>query len=161
MASVYNDIRAALESHLSNVSGLPEIAYENVSFEPTTGTSFLQVMYLPTERRPAVRGLNPQQRYQGVFSVLVHTPEGKGPKEADDYANTVIDNFEATSSIYWSIINDRLLTEDEAFITLEGGGRLLADGVINVSIDYAERQQGILDSPWYYVRVDLGWYLYN
>ena len=140
MASIYNDIRAALETHLSNVSGIPSIAYENVSFEPQTGTSFLQVMFLPTERRPAVRGLNPQQRYQGVFSILAHTPEGKGPKEADDYANLLIEAFEATTDI--TFIN----SESET---------------INVSIDYAERQQGILDSPWYYVRVDIGWYIYQ
>lgn len=140
MASIYNDIRAALESHLSNVSDLPSIAYENVSFEPATGTSFLQVMFLPTERRPAARGLNPQQRYQGVFSILAHTPEGKGPKEADDYANLLIEAFEATTDI--SFTNSALET-------------------LNVSIDYAERQQGILDSPWYYVRVDIGWYIYQ
>ena len=140
MARIYNDIRAALETHLSNVSGIPSVAYENVSFEPQTGTSFLQVMFLPTERRPAVRGLNPQQRYQGVFSILVHTPEGKGPKEADDYANTLLEAFEATTDI--SFTNSDLET-------------------INVSLDYAERQQGILDSPWYYVRVDIGWYIYK
>lgn len=140
MASIYNDIRAALESHLSDVSGIPSVAYENISFEPTTGTSFLQVMFLPTERRPAVRGLNPQQRYQGVFSILAYTPEGKGPKEADDYANLLIEAFEATTDI--SFTNSDLET-------------------INVSIDYAERQQGILDSPWYYVRVDIGWYIFQ
>jgi hypothetical protein len=140
LASIYNDIRAALETHLSNVSGIPSVAYENVSFEPQTGTSFLQVMFLPTERRPAVRGLNPQQRYQGVFSILVHTPEGKGPNEADDYANTLLEAFEATTDI--SFTNSNLET-------------------INVSLDYAERQQGILDSPWYYVRVDIGWYIYK
>lgn len=140
MPSIYNDIRAALETHLSNVSGIPSVAYENVSFEPQTGTSFLQVMFLPTERRPAVRGLNPQQRYQGVFSILVHTPEGKGPKEADDYANTLLEAFEATTDI--SFTNSDLET-------------------IKVSLDYAERQQGILDSPWYYVRVDIGWYIFS
>lgn len=140
MPSIYNDIRAALETHLSNVSGIPSVAYENVSFEPQTGTSFLQVMFLPTERRPAVRGLNPQQRYQGVFSILVHTPEGKGPKEADDYANTLLEAFEATTDI--SFTNSDLET-------------------IKVSLDYAERQQGILDSPWYYVRVDIGWYIFK
>ena len=140
MASIYNDIRAALESHLSNVSGIPSVAYENVTFEPTTGTSFLQVMFLPVERRPAVRGLSPQQRYQGVFSILAHTPEGKGPKAADDYANILIEAFEATTDI--SFTNSDTET-------------------IKVSIDYAERQQGIIDSPWYYVRVDIGWYIYK
>ena len=140
MASIQNDIRAALESKLSTTSGLPAIAYENVAFEPTTGTSFLKVQYLPTVTRPAVRGLNPQLRYQGVFSVTVFAPEGKGPATADDYANKVIDAFAATTDI--SFTNGDAET-------------------IIVSIDYAERQQGMVDSPWYFVPINIGWYIYN
>ena len=140
MASIQNDIRAALESHLAGTSGLPSIAYENVSFEPTTGTSFLKVQYLPTVTRPAVRGLNPQLRYQGIFAVTVFTPEGKGPAAADDYSNKVIDAFAATTDI--SFTNGDAET-------------------IKVSIDYAERQQGIIDSPWYFVPINIGWYIYK
>jgi|TARA_R110001632_G_scaffold44868_1_gene113973 hypothetical protein len=140
MASIQNDIRAALESKLSTTSGLPAIAYENVAFEPTTGTSFLKVQYLPTVTRPAVRGLNPQLRYQGVFSVTVFAPEGKGPATADDYANKVIDAFAATTDI--SFTNSDAET-------------------IIVSIDYAERQQGMIDSPWYFVPINIGWYIYK
>lgn len=140
MASIHNDIRAALESHLSATSGLPSIAYENVAFEPTTGTSFLKVQYLPTVTRPAVRGLSPQLRYQGVFSVTVFAPEGQGPATADDYANKVIDAFAATTDI--SFTNGDAET-------------------IIVSIDYAERQQGMIDSPWYFVPINIGWYIYK
>ena len=140
MASIQNDIRAALESKLAATSGLPVIAYENVAFEPTTGTSFLKVQYLPTVTRPAVRGLNPQLRYQGVFSVTVFAPEGKGPATADDYANKVIDAFAATTDI--SFTNGDAET-------------------IIVSIDYAERQQGMVDSPWYFVPINIGWYIYK
>ena len=140
MASIQNDIRAALESHLAATSGLPYIAYENVAFEPTTGTSFLKVQYLPTVTRPAVRGLNPQLRYQGVFSVTVFAPEGQGPATADDYANKVIDAFAATTDI--SFTNGDAET-------------------IIVSIDYAERQQGMIDSPWYFVPINIGWYIYK
>ena len=140
MASIQNDIRAALESHLAGTSGLPDIAYENVAFEPTTGTSFLTVQYIPTVTRPAVRGLNPQLRYQGVFSVTVFAPEGQGPATADDYANKVIDAFAATTDI--SFTNGDAET-------------------IIVSIDYAERQQGMIDSPWYFVPINIGWYIYK
>ena len=140
MASIHNDIRAALESKLSTTSGLPSIAYENVAFEPTTGTSFIKVQYLPTVNKPAVRGLNPQLRYQGVFSVTVFAPEGKGPATADDYTNKIIDAFAATTDI--SFTNGDTET-------------------IIVSIDYAERQQGMIDSPWYFVPINIGWYIYN
>lgn len=140
MASIHNDIRAALETHISNTANLPTIAYENVAFEPTTGTSFIRVMYLPTVTRPAVRGLNPQLRYQGVFAVTVFTPEGNGPSTADDYVNKVIEAFQATTDI--SFTNAQSET-------------------IKLSIDYAERQQGLIDSPWYYVPINIGWYIYK
>ena len=140
MASIHNDIRAALETHISTTADLPTIAYENVVFEPTTGTSFLRVQYLPTVTRPAVRGLNPQLRYQGVFAVTVFTPEGNGPSTADDYVNKVINAFQATTDI--SFTNAQSQT-------------------IKVSIDYAERQQGLIDSPWYYVPINIGWYIYK
>jgi len=140
MASIHNDIRAALESHLSTTAGLPAIAYENVPFDPTTGTSFLKVMYIPTTRRPAVRGLNPQQRYEGLLSVTVYCPEGNGPSTADDYANLVTEAFEATTDI--SFTNSDLET-------------------IQVSIEYADRQQGFVDSPWYYVPINIAWYIYK
>jgi len=140
MASIHNDIRAALETHISTTADLPTVAYENVVFEPTTGTSFIRVQYLPTVTRPAVRGLNPQLRYQGVFAVTVFTPEGNGPSTADDYVNKVINAFQATTDI--SFTNPQSQT-------------------IKVSIDYAERQQGLIDSPWYYVPINIGWYIYK
>ena len=140
MASIHNDIRAALETHISTTANLPTIAYENVAFEPTTGTSFIRVQYLPTVTRPAVRGLNPQLRYQGVFAVTVFTPEGNGPSTADDYVNKVINAFQATTDI--SFTNAQSQT-------------------IKLSIDYAERRQGLIDSPWYYVPINIGWYIYK
>lgn len=140
MASIHNDIRAALETHISTTANLPTIAYENVAFEPTTGTSFVKVQYLPTITQPAVRGLNPQLRYQGIFAVTVFTPEGNGPSTADDYVNKVIDAFQATTDI--SFTNAQSET-------------------IKLSIDYAERQQGLIDSPWYYVPINIGWYIYK
>ena len=139
--SIYNDIRAALESHLSDTAGLPSgIAYENVSFDPQVGTSFLKVSFVPTSRRPAVRGLSPQQRYQGVFRVFCYTPEGNGPATADDIANKVMTAFEATTSI--SFTN----ADNDTF---------------KVSIDYSERDTGFVDTPWYYTVVNIGWYIYN
>ena len=161
MASIHKDIRAALEVHLSNQSGLPSIAYENVPFSPTTGQSYIQCRYIPTLRRPAVRGLNHQQRSDGVFQMLVYSPEGTGPATAEGYVDTLLEAFEATTHIYWDIVDERLLTEQEAFIVTESGSKLLATNAISVSIDYAERQQGFLDTPWYYIPVDIGWYTYK
>jgi len=139
VASIYQDIRAALETRLAATNNLPtQIAYENVSFEPTTGTSWMRPMFLPTSRFPDVRGLNPQQRYQGLFRVQVYCPEGNGPSTCEGFANTLIEAFEATTKFDYT------------------GSR-----TITVNIDYAQRQQGFLDTPWYYVPVVIAWYCYH
>lgn len=140
MASIYRDIRAALETELAAVSGIPAISYENVSYDRTNGTSYVETYFVPQSRRPAVRGLNPQQRYDGVFTVVCYAPEGKGPGAADEIADKVLEAFEATTDVSY---------------TPEGGSE------IKVSIDYAEREGGGLDTPFYYVPVNIGFYIYN
>ena len=47
MASVYDDIRSAFEVALNSVSGVPSIAWENVSFSPTTGQSYVTARLVP------------------------------------------------------------------------------------------------------------------
>jgi len=140
MASIYRDIRAALETKLAAVSGIPAISHENVSFDRTNGTSYVETFFVPQSRRPAVRGLNPQQRYGGVFTVVCYAAEGNGPGAADEIADKVLDAFEATTDV--SYTNG----DAETFV---------------VSIDYAEREGGGLDTPFYYVPVNIGFYIYN
>ena len=133
--SIYDNIRAALETKLSNVAGIPPIAYENVKFEPTTGTTYVSCRMAPAIRRPAVQGTNPQQLYTGSFLVMVNTPENIGPNAADTLVNTIIDDFDATTDI--------------------------SDAGIILSIRNAERRPGYNRSPWYVVPIDIQWYIYN
>ena len=135
MATVDKDIRAALESKLADIPSVPSIAYENVSFSPTTDENYLEVRYIPTIRRPTVRGLNPQQRYDGVFQINCYVPEGAGPAAADTLAKNVMETYEATTK----------LTHNNQ----------------TVSIDYVERSQGFMDSPFYFVAVTVTWYAYK
>jgi hypothetical protein len=135
MSSIYLDIRRGLEQKLSQVSGIPSIAYENISFDPTTGTSWVRPTFIPTTRRPAVRGSNPQQLYLGIFRVDCFVAEGNGPSAGDTLANSIIEDFDATTDITF---NSK-----------------------TISIDYAEREEGRLSSPWYFIPVTIGWYVYN
>lgn len=139
MADINRKIRAALETHLSNISGLPDIAYENVPYEPTTGQSFIRVAYMPVTRRPAVRGRNPQQEYRGILALNVYAPEGAGPAACEDIVEKLLEGFEATTDITY---ND-------------------GSGDYTVCIDYAERDIGLTDAPWYLIPVNIGWFIYN
>jgi len=134
MASIYEEIRAALEVELSNVSGISNIAWENVTSDFASSDTFVKPRLLPTTREPAVRGTNPQMYYQGIFRVECYTPEGVGPSASDDLADKIIDAFEATSDISY-------------------GGTI-------VSIRYAEREQGMSDGVHYMIPVNIGWYIY-
>jgi len=134
MASVYEEIRATFEVNLNAVVGIPTIAWENVSFSPTTDQSYVSVRMVPTRREPAHRGLTPQMYYQGYFLVNCCTPEGKGPAQGDDLADLIIDAFEATTDITHS-------------------GTTL-------HIRYAERDLGTQEGSHYHVPVRIGFYLY-
>jgi hypothetical protein len=133
--SIINDIRACLDTHLAGTVGLPAVAHQNVPYEPTTGTSFVKVDMVPTSRRPAVRGLNPQQRYDGLYSILICTPENLGPGAGYDIADLLLDRFDATTDI-----------------SLSG---------LTISIDYSEVRTSFLDSPFYCTPVTIAWYVYN
>lgn len=161
MADINRKIRAALETHLSNIAGLPDIAYENVPYEPTTGQSFLRVSYMPTLRRPAVRGLNPQQEYRGILAINVYAPEGTGPAACEEIVEKLINAFEATTDIFYDNVNDLILTESEGRLLLESGDQTLVNSVTRVCIDYAERDIGLTDAPWFLIPVNIGWFIYN
>ena len=136
---IYDSIRAALETKLVSTLGAVPIAYENVAFEPTTGTLFVKPVFIPTTTQPATRGSSPQLLYQGVFNVTVYAPEGNGPSQADNSCNTITNAFAATTDISFVVGSDTYI----------------------VHVRYAERQQGRIDTPWYTVPVNIGWYIYN
>ena len=133
--TIINDIRACLDTHLSGTVGIPAIARQNVPYEPTTGTTFVKADMVPTSRRPAVRGLNPQQRYDGLYSILICTPEALGSGAGYDVADLLLDRFNATTDISHN-------------------------GLI-ISIDYSEVRTSFLDSPFYCTPVTIAWFTFN
>jgi len=166
--TIINDIRACLDTHLSGTVGIPAIARQNVPYEPTTGTSFIKADLVPTSRRPAVRGLNPQQRYDGLYSILICTPEGMGPGAGYDLADLLLARFEATTDISYTSLTNLVLLEDGDNLLLETGDSILLEGTdttpvgpIIVSIDYSEVRTSFLDSPFYCTPITVGWYIYS
>ena len=135
MASVYDDIRNALETQLAGITGIPDIAWENVNYTPTTGSTYVQPTFIPLIREPAVRGLNPQQYYAGMFRIDVMTPEGKGPGAGATLTNTLVESFEATST--------------------------LTANSVNVCIRSARVEMSISVDAWFMTPVIIDWYTYQ
>jgi len=135
MAVIYDDIQTALEANLASIVDIPTIIWENTNVEPVSGQEYLETSFAPTIRKPAVRGLNPQQYYQGIFAVNCYAPADKGPGAANTLAQKVIENFEATSD-------------------------LTANGKI-ISIRTAERRMGMKINNHYVIPVIIDWYIYH
>jgi hypothetical protein len=161
MSIVYDDIRAALEVTLASIPNMPPIAWENKSFTPDTAVGYIQVRQLPTARRPTVRGINPQQRYQGVFQLLVKMPENKGPNPSQIVVAALIKAFEATTDVVYSNTSNSLLLESGSSLLLQDGSRVLLDQITYVTIDYTEQVGGFTDSPFYTIPVNVNWYSYK
>jgi len=133
--TVMAKIRTALENHLATTTpALPAIAWDNVPFSQAPGTSYIQAVFAPLSRRPAVRGPNPQQRYDGALSLTICTPEDRGPGEATALADRLLARFNGSTSV-------------------------LGTGV-TVSIDYSEADTGYQRPPFYCVPVRVAWYTY-
>ena len=135
MASIYPEIRATFETALNAIVGLPDVAWENVTFEPTTNQPYIKCRMIPTVREPAVRGLNPQMYYQGYYLIECFVPEGLGPSAADDLADLILDTFEATTDV-----------------SLNG---------TDLHIRYAERDLGTPEGAHFMVPVRIGYQIYN
>lgn len=159
--TIINNIRACLDTHLSGTVGIPTIARQNVPFEPTTGTAFIKADLVPTSRRPAVRGLNPQQRYDGLYNILICTPEGLGSGAGYNIADLLLNRFEATTDVVFASPFDTILQENGDRLLLENGDRLLVGSPLIVTIDYSEVRTSFLDSPFYCTPVTIAWYIYN
>jgi len=133
--SVYSEIRATFEKTLSDTTGIPTVAWENVSFNPDSTQSYLKVRMVPTRREPAVRGRNPQMYYQGYFLVECGVPEGSGPSVGDDLADLIMTTFDATDDITYNSTT--------------------------LHIRYSERDLGTQEGSHYCVPVRVGFYLYT
>ena len=136
--TAYTDIRQALESRIASVTGIQassQRAWENVRFEPTTGTPWVRMTLLPGESRPAIRGANPILEYIGLFQVDVFQPEGSGPNAADVLADNIRNSF--------------------------APGTDITVGSTTTRIRWSERAAAELDTPWYRLSVTISWYSFR
>ena len=101
MAS-YNDTRIleAFMSHLATASlgGVP-IAWPNVNYEPTTGTTFLKADWLPAQTTTATLGPTGVNRHRGIFQVQAYVEVGKGSVAAMELLGQVATRFAKGTSM--------------------------------------------------------------
>lgn len=130
----YDKIIKALEQHIEGVTGLPDLVFENMDYEPTNGMPWVRVRFMPAKKEQATFGASKKDRLPGVLAVDVFTPSGKGPAVANGYVDDIINNF----------TSGEILTEDSQ----------------RVHIMRVDRAAAMNDGPWYMVPVSIYWYAF-
>ena len=135
MASLYQNIRGALQNRLAGVAGIPDIAYEGSVYTPLPKTPYVDCKFMPGSGRPATMGDGHLVKHQGTFEINAVYPSGVGTGAAEAMADTIKAAFTAST-----------------ILTLNS---------VTVRLSYAERGPVMPDATWIRLPISVGWYLYS
>jgi len=91
------DVSSALDQHLSTMTGLPDVAWPNVNFNPDASKIHLQVSNLPADG--TLYSFDYGQETPGVYQVSVAAPTGNGHGAAQQMADKIRDHFASNRKI--------------------------------------------------------------
>lgn len=116
----FYDIKVALDTKLSTLSGSYDFAWENVSFKPTIGTAYIRpfLLFSPSTKL-TFEGL---QQNQGIYQVDVVVPVNKGMKVLLDKMDDIFDLFREevltsnSSVVHVTTINSNRFSTEQAWM---------------------------------------------
>jgi hypothetical protein len=103
MATHFNDIQAALESHLSEMDY--SIAWPNTDFTPSPNEVYLRASFLPADTVQAGLGSQGKDETTGIFQVDVVYPYGTGRSAIVD---EIADKFKRGTVLSYNGVNVRV-----------------------------------------------------
>ena len=101
-ATIYTDIRAALTAHLASMADLPEVAWENVGFTPTTGTPYLKPEILWSESFQSEIGTDGANRESGIYQITCSYPPGEGSGPLNAMLGKIRDRFKRGTTLTYN-----------------------------------------------------------
>ena len=119
---VFTDIQVALDQRLNTTSGLPAVAWENLDFTPTKGTSFVRPTNLSADGQTISIG-DRLQSLPGIYQVDVFTDVNQGAGALNTVCDSIRDHFnsvdtltEGTTEVWLQSINRIPPERDEAWL---------------------------------------------
>lgn len=134
-ASLYQDIEGALETRLNTVPGLPAVAAEGQTYNPTAGVPFVEPVHIPISSPPTTNGDQKIYLHEGLFQIAVVYPVTKGRGPAVAMADLIKSYFTP--------------------------GTVLTKGNAVVRFRSAQRSRALIDSQWVRIPVSIAWYLHS
>lgn len=127
--TVFADIAAALDTHLSTMTSLPPVAWENREYTPTNGTLYLRPTMLFGDTVQGTLGTSGTDINEGIYQIDVFAKSGDGKGAGIVMADLVATRFKRGTSLTY---NSRTVT------------------VIS-----ARRKPGNIDGNWYQIPVEI------
>lgn len=87
--SRFLEAQAALDARLGTLASSPPVAWENVSYEPQEGTTYIRPSNLPAGHAAIGMANTDGIRGTGIYQVDVFTPRNQGPGEGLTVAGNI------------------------------------------------------------------------
>jgi hypothetical protein len=88
---VYTDIEAALNSRLNSLASHPPIAWPNVRYNPSEGTTYLRPTVLPAQSGEAT--LDGHTIERGIYQIDIYVPLEKGISTITTWMDNIRSHF--------------------------------------------------------------------
>lgn len=105
MSTYFNDMQAALDTQLSTLTGGYDIAWPNVDYKPTAGSTFLRASFLPGDTEQVTLGGSGKDETNAIYQVDVVSPRGSGRTSIPD---AIADHFSRGSVLTYNGVNLRV-----------------------------------------------------
>ena len=89
MSTYFNDMQAALDARLDSMDSTP-VAWPNIPYEPSAGTTYVRPQFLPAETVQVSLGASGKDETNAIYQVDVVYPRGAGRTTLTD---TIADHF--------------------------------------------------------------------
>jgi hypothetical protein len=96
--SAYEDITSALIQQLYAIDDLPDVAWPNTDYTPTTGELYLAAHLLPAEVVAAGVGKDAKNKVPGIWQVDVMAPIASGWSTYTTWVDTICGQFKRGNS---------------------------------------------------------------
>lgn len=91
--SRFVETQSALDTRLSTLANSPPVAWENLSYEPVEGTTYLRPSNLPAGHVAVGMANSDSVRGAGIYQIDVFTPKNEGPGNALTIASNIAAHF--------------------------------------------------------------------
>jgi len=100
--TLYTDIRAALVTQLSTMTGVPAVAWENSTYSPVVGTPYLIPSVLWAEGSQAELGVNGRNWERGIYQITAVYPANAGVGLINAMAGKIRERFKRGTELVYN-----------------------------------------------------------